>query len=180
MAPQTPAALNTGRAAAVTKLAAEKIGWGTPQAKGRGLGLAFYFSHAGHFAAGADVSVDANKRITIHKLMIVGDIGPVVNLSGAENQCQGCAIDAVSTMMGLQLDIENGRITQGNLHEYPIMRMSEAPRTVEVAFIQTDVAPTGAGEPALPPVAPAIANAIFAATGQRIRQMPFSNAGYSI
>ena len=180
MPPQTIAALNTGRAAGVTKLAAEKIGWGKQMPKGRALGLAFYFSHAGHFAAGADVSVDAGKRITIHKIAIVGDIGPIVNMSGAENQCQGGVIDAVSTMMGLQAGFENGRVTQTNFHEYPVVRMNKAPMNVEVTFIQSDVAPTGVGEPAIPPVAPAVANAIFAATGERLRQMPFSNQGFSL
>ena len=177
---QAPGDLNTGRAAAVVKLAAEKIGWGKQMPKGRGLGLAFYFSHAGHFAAGADVSVDADKRITIHKLEIVGDIGPVVNLSGAEHQCQGAVTDGVSTMMGLRIGFEKGRVTEANFHEYPILRMNKAPMNIAVSFIQTDVAPTGAGEPALPPVAPAVANAIFMATGARIRQMPFSAEGYSI
>ena len=180
MPPQTIQALNTGRAAGVTKLAAEKIGWGKQMPKGRALGLAFYFSHAGHFAAGVDVSVDASKRITIHKIAIAGDIGPIVNLSGAEAQCQGAVTDGVSTMMGLQVGFENGRITQTNFHEYPILRMNKAPMDIEVTFVPTDVAPTGAGEPALPPVAPAVANAIFAATGERIRQLPFSNQGYSI
>ena len=178
--PKTIQALNTGRAAGVTKLAAEKIGWGKQMPKGRALGLAFYFSHAGHFACGADVSVDAQKRLTIHRLAIVGDIGPIVNMSGAESQCQGGAIDAVSTMMNLQIGIENGRITQSNYHEYPIIRMNKAPINVEVTFIQTDLPPTGVGEPAIPPVAPAVANAIFAITGERIRQMPFSAQGYSI
>jgi len=178
---KTPNLLNTGRAAGVTKLAAEKIGWGKqPQQKGRALGLAFYFSHAGHFAAGVDVSVDANKRITIHKISLVGDIGPIVNLSGAEAQCEGSVTDGISTMMGLEIAFENGRVTQGNLNDYPILRLSHAPMNIETTFIQTDVPPTGAGEPALPTVAPAVANAVFAATGQRIRQMPFSLQGYSL
>jgi len=178
--PQTIRALNTGRAAGVTKLAAEKIGWGTKQPKGRALGLAFYFSHAGHFAIGADVSVDSKKQITIHKLALAGDIGPIVNLSGAEMQCQGAVIDGISTMMGLQVTFENGRITQNNLHEYPILRMDQCPMNIETHFIETDIAPTGAGEPALPVVAPAVANAVFAATGERIRNMPFSLQGYTL
>src|SRR5262249_23544800 len=112
--PKNVVALHTGRAAAVTKLAAEKIGWGQPQPKGRALGLAFSIRHPGTFACAADVSVDANKRITVHRLVLAGDIGPVVNLASAEHQVTGSALDAISTMMDLQISFENGRITQTN------------------------------------------------------------------
>src|SRR5690606_6128540 len=90
-----------GRAATVIKLAAEKAGWGKPLPKGRGLGLAFHFSHAGHFAEVAEVSVDANKKLRVHKVTVAGDIGPIINLSGAENQVEGSVIDGFSTAMGL-------------------------------------------------------------------------------
>ena len=176
MPPQTTGALNTGRAAAVVKLAAEKSGWGTPLPPGRGRGLAFHFSHAGHFAEVAEVSMDANKRITVHKVTVAGDIGPIINMSGAENQCQGGVVDGLSTMLNLQIGIENGRILEGNFTEYPLLRMKDAP-PVEVHFIQSEHPPTGVGEPALPPVAPAIANAVFAASGLRLRNMPFRNEG---
>jgi isoquinoline 1-oxidoreductase beta subunit len=176
MPPQTRAALNTGRAADVVKLAAEKSGWGTPLPPGRGRGLAFHFSHAGHFAEVAEVSVDAQKRITVHKVTVAGDIGPIVNMSGAENQCEGGVVDGLSTMLNLQIGIENGRIQEGNFTEYPLLRMKDAPQ-VDVHFIQSDNPPTGVGEPALPPVAPAIANAVFAASGMRLRSMPFRNEG---
>ena len=179
MAPQNPGALNTGRAAAVVKLAAEKSGWGQPLPKGRGRGLAFHFSHAGHFAEVAEVSVDAQKRITVHKVTVAGDVGPIINLSGAENQCQGAVTDGLSTMLNLQVGIENGRILEGNFTEYPILRMKNAP-IVEAHFIQSDFPPTGLGEPALPPVAPAIANAVFAASGLRLRNMPLRNEGVTI
>lgn len=176
MPPANQGALNTGRAASVVKLVAEKAGWGKSLPKGRGMGLAFYFSHAGHFAEIAEVSVDAQKRITVHKVTVAGDIGPIINMSGAENQCQGAVTDGLSTMMNLQVGIENGRILEGNFTEYPILRMKDAPE-VEVHFIQSDNIPTGVGEPALPPVAPAIANAVFAASGLRLRSMPFRNEG---
>ena len=171
--------LNTGRAIAVLKLAAEKAGWGKTQPKGRGLGLAFHFSHAGHFAEVADVSVDANKKITVHRVVVAGDIGPVINMSGAENQCEGSVIDGLSTAMGLEIGIENGRIQQTNFDRYPILRMAKAPK-VDVHFIQSDFSPTGVGEPALPPVAPAICNAIFAATGHRVRTLPLTREGFTI
>ena len=172
-------ALNTGRAAAVIKLAAEKAGWGKPLPKGRGLGLAFHFSHAGHFAEVAEVSVDANRKLTVHRVVVAGDIGPIINMSGAENQTEGAVIDGFSTAMGQEIGFENGRITQNNFDSYPILRIANAPK-VESYFIQSDFTPTGIGEPALPPVAPAIANAIFAATGHRVRTLPLTREGYTI
>ena len=170
---------HTGRAVGVIRAAAEKSGWGRKLPAGRGLGLAFHFSHQGHFAEVAEVSVDARKRVTVHKVWVVADIGPIVNLSSAENQCQGSVVDGISTAMGLKITFENGRVEQSNFDRYPILRIDKAPE-IEVHFLDTDYPPTGCGEPALPPVAPALANAIFAATGQRPRMLPFSSEGYSI
>jgi len=168
-----------GRAAAVIRLAAEKGGWGKPMPKGRALGLAFYFSHAGHFAEVADVSVDANRRVTVHKITVAADVGPVINMSGAETQVQGAVIDGLSTMLGLEITMEQGRIQQANFNDYPILRMAHAPQ-VEAHFIQSDFPPTGLGEPALPPVAPAVCNAIFTATGHRIRQLPLMRENFTV
>ncbi|MSO99276.1 MAG: xanthine dehydrogenase family protein molybdopterin-binding subunit [Rhodospirillaceae bacterium] len=176
LAPGTPGALNTGRASGVIKLAAEKAGWGRAMPPGRGLGLAFYFSHAGHIAEVAEVSVDATMNVRVHKVTVAADIGPIVNLSGAENQVQGSVVDGLSTMMNLELSIEHGRIQEGNFHDYPILRMAEAPE-VDVHFIQSDFPPTGVGEPGLPPLAPAVANAVFAASGQRVRALPMMKRG---
>jgi isoquinoline 1-oxidoreductase subunit beta len=177
--PNNEFALNTGRAAAVIRLAAEKAGWGKQLPKGRGMGLAFHFSHAGHFAEVAEVSVDANRKLTVHRVTVAGDIGPVVNMSGAENQVEGSVVDGFSTAMGLSISYENGRIQETNLHQYPILRMAHAPQ-VDVHFIQSDFSPTGVGEPALPPVAPAICNAIFAATGHRVRTLPLTKEGFKV
>lgn len=171
--------LNTGRARGVLQLAASKAGWGKPLPQGRALGLAFHFSHAGHFAEVAEVSVDANKKLTVHRVVVAGDIGPIVNLSGAENQCQGSVIDGLSAAMGQELSIENGRVQETNFDRYSLLRMPNAPQ-VEVHFIQSDYPPTGAGEPALPPLAPAVCNAIFSATGHRVRTLPLRREGFTI
>jgi isoquinoline 1-oxidoreductase beta subunit len=177
--PGNTASLNTGRAAAVIRLAAEKAGWGRKLPKGHGLGLAFHFSHAGHFAEVAEVRVDENRKLVVERVTVAGDIGPIVNLSGAENQVQGCVVDGFSTAMGLQLTIENGRVAETNFDRYPMLRLPHAPQ-VDCHFIQSDFTPTGVGEPALPPVAPAICNAIFAATGHRVRTLPLTGEGFSI
>ena len=172
-------ALHTGRAAAVIKLAAAKAGWGKSLPEGRGMGLAFYFSHAGHIAEVAEVSVDAQKKITVHDVTVAVDVGTIINRSGAISQVQGSVIDGLSTMMGQKITFEAGRVQQSNFHDYPVLRISDAPR-VHTHFIESDYGPTGLGEPALPPLAPAVGNAIFAATGARVRKMPLSELGYTI
>ncbi|MEE8162250.1 MAG: molybdopterin cofactor-binding domain-containing protein [Acidobacteriota bacterium] len=171
--------LDTGRAAAVIQLAANKAGWGRPLPAGRGLGLAFHFNNAGHFAEVAEVSVNDNKKLTVHKVTVAGDVGPIINRSGAENQCEGAVIDGFSTMMGLELSIEDGIVQESNFDQYPILRIDSAPK-IEVHLIESDFSPTGLGEPALPPVAPAICNAIFAATGHRVRELPLTREGFSV
>jgi isoquinoline 1-oxidoreductase beta subunit len=172
-------AFNPTRAVAVVKLAAEKSGWGKKLPPGSGLGIAFSCAYGGHVAEVVELSVDSKKLVTVHKITVVADIGPVINMSGAENQVQGGAIDGLSTAMGLEIAVENGRIQQANFGDYPILRMKSAP-PVEAHFIQSDFRPSGLGEPCLPPLAAALGNAIFAATGDRVRTMPFKRAGYSI
>lgn len=179
LAPGNEFSLNTGRARDVLRLAANQAGWGKPLPPGRALGLAFHFSHAGHFAEVADVSVTAGKQLTVHRVVVAGDIGPIVNLSGAENQCQGSVIDGLSALLGQELSIEHGRIQETNFDRYPLLRMPQAP-PVEVHFIQSDYPPTGAGEPALPPLAPAVCNAIFSATGHRVRTLPLRRDGFTL
>ena len=168
------------RATAAIKLCAEKAGWGKTLPQGSGLGIAWCYSHAGHVAQSVEISVDANKRIAIHRVVMVADIGPIIDMAGAEAQAQGATTDALSTAMGLKLDIENGRIQQQNFNAYPTLRMPFAPRVIEAYFIQSDNPPTGMGEPAFPAFAPALGNAIFAATGVRVRKLPLRDLGYSV
>jgi isoquinoline 1-oxidoreductase subunit beta len=170
--------LNATRAIGTIKAAVEKSGWGKPLPKGRFHGLAFHFSHQGHFAEVAEVSVDAKKKVTLHKMTVVGDIGPIVNMASAENQVQGCIVDALSTM-ALEVNIENGRIKEQNFDTYRLARIPVSP-VVDVHFLNTTDSPTGLGEPAFPPAAPAICNAIYAATKDRIRTLPITRQGFSI
>lgn len=172
-------ALDTGRTADVIKLAAEKSGWGTDLPDGHHLGLGFYFSHAGHFAEVAEVSVGASGDIKIHKVTVAADVGPIVNMSGAKNQVEGSVIDGISALAGQQLSIEKGRVEEGNFDKYPLLKMADAPH-VDVHFIQSEHRPTGLGEPGLPPAIPAVTNAIFAATGRRVRALPVSLEGISV
>jgi isoquinoline 1-oxidoreductase beta subunit len=170
---------NAARATEVIKMAAEKAGWGKKLPAGSGMGIAFSFAYGGHVAEVVELSVDARKKIAIQKITAVVDIGPVINMSSAENQVHGGVIEGLSTAMGLQIDVDRGRIQQTNFDTYPLLRMRSAPK-VEAYFIQSDFRPSGLGEPCLPPLAPALGNAIFAATGERVRSLPLKRAGYSI
>ena len=150
-----------------------------PQAaERRGQGIAFYFSHSGYVAAHADVSVSEDKAVRVHRVLVGVDVGPIVHESGARNQCEGSVIDALSTMMGLEVTCREGCIEQENFHQYPLGRISIAPRAIDVQFVKSGARSTGLGEPAFPPVAPAVCNAIFDATGQRLRQLPLAKYGY--
>ena len=171
--------MHTGRAAGVVKLAAKEAGWGRELPDGHGLGVAFYYSHAGHIAEVAEVSVSDRKQVNVHKVTVAADVGPIINLSGAENQMQGSVVDGLSTMTGLSVTFENGRVQQSNFDRYPMLKMPSTPE-VAVHFVDSDYPPTGLGEPALPPLAPAVCNAIFAACGHRIRTLPISEEGFSL
>lgn len=172
--------LNTGRAVDVIKLAAEKSGWGKTLPAGRGMGIAFHFSHAGHVAEVAEVSVDSNNKVTIHKITAAVDIGPVINMSGALKQVQGAVLDGISTLAGLEVTLKDGVVQQDNFHQYTLLRMKNAGTEIDAHFIQSDNHPTGLGEPALPPLMPAVCNAIFAVTGKRVRQLPITREGFLV
>ena len=172
-------ALHTGRAIDVVKLAAKKGDWGKKMPEGKGRGLAFYFSHLGYFAEVAEVTVDPSNNVKVDRVVVAADVGMLLNKSGGENQIEGSVVDGISTLAGQEITFEDGRVLETNFDDYPLARMASAPK-IEIHWLTTDWSPTGLGEPAFPPLAGAVCNAIYDATGHRIRTMPISKEGFYI
>lgn len=177
-----PPGLNAERMKGVLQAVADKSGWSKRNSlpKGTAMGVAFHFSHQGYFAHVAEVKVDSAKKVKINKIWVAADVGrQIINPSGAENICQGAVIDGLSEMMYQEITVDKGKVVQTNYHQHGMVRMAQAPPQIEIVYVKSDNNPTGLGEPALPPVLPAVANAIFSATGTRLRHLPISKAGYS-
>jgi isoquinoline 1-oxidoreductase subunit beta len=162
--------LDTARLKGVLQLAAEKAGWGTPLPKGQGRGIATFYSFNSYTAAVAEVSVK-DRSVKVHRLVYAVDCGRPINPEGVRAQVESAAIYGLSAALHDAITIKGGRVEQSNFNDYQMPRMSETPKT-EVHVVMSKEEPTGIGEPGLPVVAPAMCNAIFAATGKRLRRLP--------
>ncbi len=169
--------IETARIKAVLDKVAELSGWGRAMPQGRGLGIAVHRSFLSTVGTVAEVSRDANGKMRVHELWSVIDAGLVVNPDRVQSQLEGAGIFGMSIAMHGEISAANGAVVQGNFDTYPVVRMSESPAKINTYIMPVDATPGGVGEPGVPPVAPAIANAWFAATGQRLREMPFRKAG---
>jgi isoquinoline 1-oxidoreductase beta subunit len=163
----------------VLELVAEKSGWAKRRKEpGRGMGIAAWFCHLGYFAEVADVSVNEQNQVTVNQVWAAGDVGSqIINPAAAESMGQGGIMEGLGHM-AQEITLADGRIEQSNFHNFSLMRMRQVPK-IEVYWRKTDYAPTGLGEPTLPPILPAVTNAIFEATGKRIRTLPLKRSGYS-
>lgn len=166
------------RYTAVMDLAAKKAGWGKAPA-GRFHGLAVHRSFKTYVAEIAEISIENGTDLKIHKIVCAVDCGLVVNPAIAESQVQGGVLWGLESAFYGEITIEDGRVAQSNFDDYALLYLSEAP-PVEVYFVDSSEDPTGLGEPSTPPVAAALTNAIFAATGRRIRKLPITNHGFTI
>jgi isoquinoline 1-oxidoreductase subunit beta len=162
---------NQPRMSAVLQLVAEKAGWGKPLPPGRGRGIATHFSFDSYVAQVIEASVDKDGTVRVHRVVCAVDCGRTVNPDIVKAQMEGGIVFGLTAALKTEITLENGRVQQHNFYDYPMLRMFESPE-IEVHIVPSEQNPTGVGEPSVPPVAPALTNAIFAATGKRVRRLP--------
>ncbi len=176
----TQGTMDAARMRGVLDKVREVSGWGrTALPKGTGMGVGFHFSHRGYFAEVVQATVTPRGVLTVDKVWVAGDVGhTIINPSGAEQQVEGSVLDGIAEALAQAITISGGAVEQDNFDMFPLLSMRQAP-PVETHWVLSENAPTGIGEPALPPVIPALTNAICAATGKRIRALPLSRADLS-
>ncbi len=167
------------RLAALLRLAAEKAGWGRPLPAGEGRGLALHTSFASGVAEVAEVAVGPSGQLRVKRVVAAVDCGTVVNPDIVRSQVEGAIVYGLSAALFGKITIKDGRVVEQNFPDYNVVRLAEMP-AVEVHIVESQAPPGGIGEPGLPPLAPAVANAIFAATGKRIRALPLVEQGLSV
>jgi isoquinoline 1-oxidoreductase beta subunit len=171
---------DTARLRRVAELAAEKAGWGRKKfAKGSGMGIAVHRSFLTYVATVVEVEVDDQGGVRIPHVVTAVDPGIAANPDMVRSQFQGAAVFGASLTRTGEITATNGAINQSNFHDYPVARMNDAPVQVDVHIVESSAAPAGVGEPGVPPMAPAICNAIFAATGKRVRELPLTRNGFA-
>ena len=166
--------IDTARLRRVVEVVAEKGGWGRSVPKGHGLGIAAHRSFVSYIATIVEVSVGDKGKLTVHQVDTAIDCGTFVNPERIQSQIEGAAIMGLSLAKYGEITFKDGKVQQGNFDDFPVIRIDEAPlvTNVHIVPVDADTPPSGVGEPGVPPFAPALINAIFAATGKRIRALP--------
>ena len=172
---------DTGRLRRVIELAAANSGWANRNSgNGRGFGIAAHYSFLTYVAAVVEVEIDAANRLKIPNIWIAADAGKIVHAERVRGQFEGAAVFGASLAMMGEITTADGRVNQSNFHDYPVARIHQAPVQTHVAIVESDAAPAGVGEPGVPPVAPALCNAIFAANGRRVRELPLNKQQFQV